>query len=137
MTPDGWVPGPLCPSDATGPRLGDYTQLDEKIRRARLRRDRMWAWGKWGALVGGLVWLVFLGVMGFLVGASKAGTPRENGLDAVALLLGLAPFAVMWAGAVGASVGALIDLVRPIYLALLDPKQFEREYGGPRPRDQG
>ena len=37
---------------------------------------------------------------------------------------------------VGASGAALFDLVRPIYLALFDAKRFEREYGGPEPRDR-
>jgi hypothetical protein len=136
MTPDERMSDSSPPTDAAEPRLGDYSQLEGKIRRSRLRRDRMWAWGKWGALVGGLGWLLFVGILALIVGAGKAGTPRDNRLEAVLLLLGRTPIAVVFAGAAGASGGALIDLVRPIYLALFDAKQFEREYGCPRPRGQ-
>jgi hypothetical protein len=89
----------------------------------------MGAWAKWGALVGGLGWLLFHGIMGLIVRAGEAGATRDNRLEAIQYLFWLTPLAVIVAGAVVAGVAALIDFVRPIYLALFDTKRLEREYG--------
>ncbi len=131
MTPDERVTDTGPPPPASESPLGDYRHLAGKIRRARLRRDRMGRWMKWGMLVGIVGWLLFQGIMWVVIRATVSGPAREARLEAMVLLLWLTPFAGLALSAVGGVSAALVDLVRPIYLALFDSNRFEREYGTP------
>jgi hypothetical protein len=135
MTPDERLSQQPHLPDTAEPPLGDYSSLDAKIQRAQLRRHRTAVWAKRGALAGALGWLLVLAI-GSIVGASKVGISFDNRMEVDLILFALTPLVLFFAAGVGASVGALIDLVRPIYLALFDMKQFEREYGGAERRDE-
>src|SRR6266508_6650752 len=95
-------------------RVGDYSTIEKKIRRARIRRDvvNRWAWRC--GLAAFITWLV-LCVVFFPPGAAFG---RLNDEEAIGFVIVFGLIAAAIGMAFGAAVSGAVEMLRPIYVAL-------------------
>jgi len=120
------------PEAETEAPLGDYTQISRKIRRSRIRKDRIARWGKLGGLIGGICWVLFCVALQVESITRERNGPLQHdekwGVFAIILFVGLT-LAVPVAAIAGMGVASLVETLRPIMLAIVDAKKYEQEYG--------
>ena len=106
-------------------RLGDYSVLEKKVRRMRLRKDLIL---RWSTIIGLTTFLTTIVLIVVLVFPHLKSQKSLH--DVFAEVAGIGLFAAVFGSVVGLVGGVAVAVLRPILIALFrSPEEFEREYG--------
>jgi len=125
------VPGTLT-GEPDAPHVGDYSTIEKKIHRMRLRKDLIFRWSRIIGLATFLTTIVLIVILVFPHLKSQ-----KSLTDVFAEVAGIALFAAVFGSVVGLVGGVAVAVLRPILIALFrSPEEFEREFGPvSRPRE--